>query len=89
MTRDYLTVVDILAIHAVLLRRYGGADGVRDIGALEAAVSWLSSFFLTALYCKKDCCWKVWPGSIRNTARAAKNGKPCRRKPGSWEKDSG
>ena len=38
MTRDYLTVVDILAIHAVLLRRYGGADGVRDIGALEAAV---------------------------------------------------
>ena len=38
MTRDYLTTADILAMHAVLLKRYGGADGVRDIGALEAAV---------------------------------------------------
>jgi death-on-curing protein len=37
MTRDYLTVADILAIHAILLKRYGGADGVRDAGALEAA----------------------------------------------------
>ena len=38
MTRDYLTTADMLAIHAVLLKRYGGADGVRDAGALEAAV---------------------------------------------------
>jgi len=38
MTRDYLTTTEILAIHAVLLRRYGGADGVRDLGAVEAAV---------------------------------------------------
>ena len=38
MTRDYLTTAEILAIHAVLLKRYGGADGVRDTGALEAAV---------------------------------------------------
>ena len=37
MTRDYQTIVDILAIHAVLLKRYGGAGGVRDLGALEAA----------------------------------------------------
>ena len=38
MTRDYLTIADVLAIHAVLLKRYGGAGGVRDLGLLEAAV---------------------------------------------------
>jgi death-on-curing protein len=35
---DYLTVVDVLAIHALLIDEFGGADGVRDMGALEAAV---------------------------------------------------
>lgn len=38
MSRDYLTTADILGIHAVLIRRYGGAEGVRDLGAVEAAV---------------------------------------------------
>ena len=38
MIRDYLTTADVLGIHAVLLRRYGGAEGVRDPGAVEAAV---------------------------------------------------
>ncbi|MDR0467122.1 MAG: type II toxin-antitoxin system death-on-curing family toxin [Deltaproteobacteria bacterium] len=38
MTRDHLTIADVLAIHAMLLKRYGGADGTRDPGALEAAV---------------------------------------------------
>ena len=36
--RDYPTTVEILALHQVLLERYGGAPGVRDMGALEAAV---------------------------------------------------
>jgi death-on-curing protein len=36
--RDYLTTADIVAIHAVLLKHYGGADGIRDLGALEAAL---------------------------------------------------
>ncbi|GIU92362.1 MAG: death-on-curing protein [Acidimicrobiia bacterium] len=35
---DYLTVVDVLAIHALLIDEFGGAGGVRDMGALEAAV---------------------------------------------------
>lgn len=35
---DYPTVADALAIHAVLLRRYGGAEGLRDGGALESAL---------------------------------------------------
>jgi len=36
--RDYLTVADVLGLHAVLVRRYGGPSGVRDPGALEAAL---------------------------------------------------
>ena len=35
---DYLTVADILAIHTVQIRRYGGASGLRDAGALESAL---------------------------------------------------
>ncbi len=38
MSRDYLTVADVLGMHTVLTRRYGGAPGVRDPGALEAAL---------------------------------------------------
>jgi death on curing protein len=36
--RDYLTVADVLGMHGVLMQRYGGAPGVRDPGALEAAL---------------------------------------------------
>ena len=36
--RDYLTVADVLGMHVVLLQRYGGASGIRDPGALEAAL---------------------------------------------------
>jgi death-on-curing protein len=35
---DYLTVADILGMHSVLIQRFGGAKGVRDPGALEAAL---------------------------------------------------
>lgn len=38
MARDYLTVADVLGLHAVLMQRYGGASGLRDAGALEAAL---------------------------------------------------
>ena len=38
MARDYLTVADVLGMHAVLMKRYGGPSGVRDPGALEAAL---------------------------------------------------
>jgi death on curing protein len=36
--RDYLAVADVLALHAVLIERYGGSVGLRDLGALEAAL---------------------------------------------------
>lgn len=35
---EYLTVVEVLAIHAILIEEFGGAAGVRDLGALESAV---------------------------------------------------
>lgn len=35
---DYLTIADILAIHEDLVDRYGGAHGIRDMGALESAL---------------------------------------------------
>ena len=35
---EYLTVADALALHTILIKQYGGADGVRDMGALESAL---------------------------------------------------
>ena len=34
---EYLTVVEVLAIHDDQIERYGGSPGVRDRGLLEAA----------------------------------------------------
>jgi death-on-curing protein len=38
VARDFLNVADVLGMHSVLLQRYGGDPGVRDPGALEAAL---------------------------------------------------
>lgn len=38
MSYDYIRVDDILFIHADQLQRYGGGEGVRDPGLLEAAL---------------------------------------------------
>ena len=35
---DYLTVIEVLAIHADQVERYGGSTGLRDPGQLEAAL---------------------------------------------------
>ena len=35
---DYLTAIEVLAIHADQIERYGGSNGVRDLGLLEAAL---------------------------------------------------
>jgi death on curing protein len=35
---DFLTVAEVLAMHADLIERYGGTQGVRDQGLLEAAL---------------------------------------------------
>ena len=38
MASDYLSVVEVLAIHDVMIEEFGGASEIRDLGALEAAV---------------------------------------------------
>lgn len=38
MARDHLSVADVLGLYTVLMQRYSGASGVRDPGALEAAL---------------------------------------------------
>jgi death-on-curing protein len=35
---DYLTMAEVVAIHDDLIERYGGAGGLRDAGALDAAL---------------------------------------------------
>lgn len=35
---DYLTLADVLALHADQIERYGGSHGIRDPGALESAL---------------------------------------------------
>ncbi len=38
MKRDYLTLADVLAIHEDQIATYGGVEGIRDPGQLEAAL---------------------------------------------------
>jgi death-on-curing protein len=35
----FLNLDEVLAIHAEMIRRYGGSQGVRDLGLLEAAIA--------------------------------------------------
>ena len=35
---EYLRVIEILAIHADQIERYGGTQGVRDLGLIESAL---------------------------------------------------
>jgi death-on-curing protein len=35
---DYLTLAEVLAIHADQIERHGGSEGIRDAGLLEAAL---------------------------------------------------
>src|SRR5215470_14201700 len=35
---EYVTTADALFFHKQLIERYGGAPGVRDVGALESAL---------------------------------------------------
>jgi len=36
---NFLSLPDVLAMHVILIQKYGGADGIRDLGALESAVA--------------------------------------------------
>jgi len=49
MSFDYVGVDDILAIHADQMERYGGGEGIRDPGLLEAALLWPQTGYYTTL----------------------------------------
>jgi death on curing protein len=36
---EYLSIEQVLAVHAFQIKRYGGSAGLRDRGALEAAIA--------------------------------------------------
>ena len=38
MSYDYIQIEDVLAIHSDQIERYGGSQGLRDPGLLEAAL---------------------------------------------------
>lgn len=42
---EFLTVEDLLFLHADQVRRYGGSPGVRDAGLLESAVAQAQASF--------------------------------------------
>jgi death-on-curing protein len=55
---DYLTLADILAIHADLIERYGGSPGLRDAGLLEAALFRPQTGYYTDLIEEAAALWE-------------------------------
>ena len=58
MTRDYLTLADVLAIQADQIAVYGGAEGVRDLGQLEAAMFRPQSGYYPDLIAEAAALWE-------------------------------
>lgn len=58
MSRVYLTIVDVLALHDQQLSLYGGADGVRDPGQLEAALFRPQSGYYGDVLAEASALWE-------------------------------
>ena len=58
MRFDYLTLDEVLAIHANQIEIYGGAHDIRDLGALEAAVARLKSGYYPDLIAEAAALWE-------------------------------
>ena len=56
--KDYLTVIEVLAIHADQIERYGGSHGVRDLGLLEAALYRPQTGYYTDLIEEAAALWE-------------------------------
>lgn len=54
----YLTIGEVLAIHDVLVDLFGGADGVRDMGALESAVHRPQSGYYADVVAEAAALWE-------------------------------
>lgn len=55
---EYLTVTEVLAIHQDQIARYGGSDGVRDRGLLEAALYRPQTGYYTDLIEEAAALWE-------------------------------
>ncbi len=45
MNPEFLSLEDVLEIHEMLMERFGGEEGIRDIGLLESALAQPSATF--------------------------------------------
>jgi death-on-curing protein len=54
----YPRVDDVIAIHARLITRFGGAEGIRDRGALEAALARPQSGYYADLVQQAAALWE-------------------------------
>jgi len=54
----YLTVADVIAIHDMQIERFGGADGLRDPGALESALFRPQSGYYKDLFQEAAALWE-------------------------------
>lgn len=55
---DYLTLPEVLAMHADQIERYGGSPGVRDPGILEAALFRPQTGYYTDLIEEAAALWE-------------------------------
>lgn len=55
---DYLTLADVLAMHADQIERYGGSHGLRDPGALEAALYRPQTGYYADLVAEAAALWE-------------------------------
>jgi death-on-curing protein len=55
---SYPTVEEVIAVHAQLIARFGGAPGIRDRGALESALARPQSGYYTDLFQEAAALWE-------------------------------
>ncbi len=55
---DYLTLAEVLAIHADQIERYGGSPEIRDFGLLEAALFRPQSGYYSSLIEEAAALWE-------------------------------
>jgi hypothetical protein len=65
---DYVTLAEVLAIHADQIERYGGSQGVRDAGVLEAALYWPQTGYYADLIEEAAALWEK-PRALRRADR--------------------
>lgn len=55
---DYITLIEALTFHADQLQRFGGDEGIRDLGALESALFRPQTGYYTDLIEEAAALWE-------------------------------